>query len=149
MKKAIYTALITGIALLGILASTPVDINNDNDVIKSMQGTWVGSDHTMATYGKWTHYKLTIEGEAFSAWIELANTNKEPNWDLNPTIIGTYTLGEVKGYTNATSSYRNIYFEKNNPENDEGTLTINSLRNMIIYDQGGLYVSEWGRMNKK
>ncbi len=132
---------IIGLLILISLASCTTDIHKEDEVLKRIQGTWVGYDHNDGIY---THYKLIISGDQFNGWFVAAYTNDEPTWSSEPNEIGTITLSPVQGYTNATSKYRNINFRK---ANGEISLITEALTHMIIYDgSNGLYVSQWAPM---
>ena len=148
LSKILVTIFISGM-LLGIANGcfTPIDIGNEETVIKDMQGTWVGNDHEGGIY---THYKLEISGNNFRGWLTGGYTDDEPSWAEQPNETGTFSLSPVQGYTNASGKYRNINFTKAGGGFGDNSLTARAFTNMIIYDDGGgLYVVGWGNMNKK
>lgn len=148
MKKIGCTSIILIVIVLYFIGSIfKVDINDEQAVIKDMQGTWVGYDHEGGIY---THYKLQISGNDFKGWLQTAYTNSEPNWSSQPDETGTFTLSPVQGYTNTSGNYRNINFYKNGGGYGNNSLTARAFTNMIIYDDGGgLYVVGWASMSKK
>lgn len=134
-------------ALVSILSLFNVDIEDEQAVIKDMEGTWIGYDHGNGIY---THYKLVISGKTFKGWMKTTYTNKEPSWSSQPDERGTFTLSPVQGYTNSSGNYRNINFSKVGGGYGNNSLTARALTNMIIYDDGsGLYVVGWASMSKK
>lgn len=148
MKKIGCTSIILIVIVLYFIGSIfKVDINDEQAVIKDMQGTWVGYDHEGGIY---THYKLQISGNDFKGWLQTEYTNSEPNWSSQPDETGTFTLSPVQGYTNTSGNYRNINFYKNGGGYGNNSLTARAFTNMIIYDDGGgLYVVGWASMSKK
>lgn len=148
MKKIGCTSIILIVIVLYFIGSIfKVDINDEQAVIKDMQGTWVGYDHEGGIY---THYKLQISGNDFKGWLQTEYTNSEPNWSSQPDETGTFTLSPVQGYTNTSGNYRNINFYKNGGGYGNNSLTARAFTKMIIYDDGGgLYVVGWASMSKK
>lgn len=148
MKKIGCGTIIAIFVIIAIIGSfLKVDINDEEAVIKDMQGTWVGYDHEGGIY---THYKLQISGTNFKGWFQTAYTSSEPNWSSQPDETGTFTLSPVQGYTNSAGNYRNINFYKEGGGYGDNSLTARAFTNMIIYDDGsGLYVVGWAAMNKK
>lgn len=148
MKKIGCVAIIAIIVIIAIIGSFfKVDINDNEAVIKDMQGIWVGYDHEGGVY---THYKLQISGTNFKGWFQTAYTSSEPNWTSQPDETGTFTLSPVQGYTNSAGNYRNINFYKEDGEYGNNSLTARAFTKMIIYDDGsGLYIVGWAPMNKK
>lgn len=148
LSKILISLFLGGMLLL--IANgcfTPIDIGNEESVIKDMQGTWIGNDHEG---GIFTHYKLEISGNNFRGWLTAGYTEDEPNWVEQPNETGTFTLSPVQGYTNASGKYRNINFTKAGGGFGDNSLTARAFTNMIIYDDGGgLFVVGWGNMNKK
>jgi hypothetical protein len=146
MKKVSRISIIAIITIITLISScVNVDINDENAVIKDMQGTWVGNSHDGIGEFQYIHYKVVITGNKFKGWIEVARTSDEPKWINNPDVSGEWSLSEVLTFTNMDSRYRNIYFKEDNTDN---LLKARTLQNSIIYD-GGLYVAGWGTMSKK
>lgn len=148
MKKIGCVTIIAIVIIMAIIGSfLKVDINDEEAVIKDMQGTWVGYDHEGGIY---THYRLQITGTNFKGWLQTAYTSSEPAWSSQPDETGTFTLSPVQGYTNSSGNYRNINFYKVGGGYGNNSLTARAFTNMIIYDDGsGLYVVRWSSMNKK
>jgi hypothetical protein len=148
MKKIGCGTIIAIVIITAIIGSfLKVDINDEEAVIKDMQGTWIGYDHESGIY---THYELQISGTNFKGWLQTAYTNSEPNWSSQPDETGTYTLSPVQGYTNSSSKYRNINFFKDGGGYGNNSLSARAFTKMIIYDDSdGLYVVGWASMSKK
>lgn len=148
MKKIGCFTLIAIFAILVVIGSfLKTDIEDEQAVIKDMQGTWVGYDHEGGVY---THYKLQISGTNFKGWLQTAYTNDEPSWNSQYEETGTFTLSPVQGYTNTSNKYRNINFYKEGGGYGNNSLIARAFTNMIIYDEGGgLYVVGWASMDKK
>lgn len=146
MKKTGWFSIIALLTIFAITGSfLKVDINNEQSVIKDMQGTWIGNSHDGIGEFQYVHYKVEISGEKFKGWIEVTRTSDEPNWKNNPDVAGDWSLSEVLTFKNADSRYRNIYFKEDDSAN---SLKARTLQNYIIYN-GGLYVVDWGQMSKK
>lgn len=142
--KNLVSFCITSVFLF-LAFGSGVDINDANAVKKDIQGTWVGYSHDGLGEYQYNHYKVVFSGNQFKGWIEIGRTSEEPQWNNIPDVTGYWSLSEVLTYTNADSTYRNIYFEEDDSKN---LLKARVLQNSIVYD-GGLYVVGWGQMSKK
>lgn len=153
MKNKYYkiiASLIITCFFLFLAIGSGVDVNDEKAVIKDMQGTWIGNSHDGIDAYQFNHYKIEISGNNFKGWLKPAYTNDEPSWSSEPDETGTFSLSPVQGYTNSTSKYRNINFNKVGGGYGDNSLMARTFTNMIIYDDGGgLYVVGWGEMSKK
>lgn len=103
--RSIASVIVLVLFIIAAVGSSSTFINDEDAVLKDMQGAWVGYDHEGGIY---THYKLVISNKTFEGWMQTANTSSEPSWSSNPDETGTFKLSPVQGYTNTSGNYRNI-----------------------------------------
>jgi len=136
------TRSLTGIGLFSaivvLVSCSGNDINNDQAVLKDMQGTWVGYDQTGDLY---THIKVYISENTFNGWIQMSDSGEEPFWSVLPNEKGTYSLSSVQENTDGPGKYRKLSFAILGRCCGDNSLTAKTLTKMIAYeDSRGLSI---------
>jgi hypothetical protein len=147
MKKRYYSVIMF-FAVIAIFSScTGVDIDDEQAVIKDMQGTWTGYECVGSMY---RYVKLTISENSFEGWLQTSETNDEPSWTVLPNERGTLSLSSVLDYANNGGKYRKIGLSIPGRCCGDKSLAAVTLSKLITYDDGrGLIVAGRASMIKK
>jgi hypothetical protein len=113
-----------------------IDINDEQAVMKDIQGTWIGAEHNGNIY---RHIKLIISDNTFAGWYQFSESVDEPVWTVVPTENGTISLSSVQENPDETGKYRSINFFILHRCCGDNSLTANILSKIITYqDRKGL-----------
>jgi len=140
-KKTALFWVATGVLFPVLLSCNrnSVDISNEEAVWNDLQGTWTGFEHTGELF---THYKLYIEDHNFSAWIQSAESAREPEWSVLPMENGLLTLGALMPASGNQPAYRDISFSVPGRCCGDKSIAIRTYNRLITYDKGmGLNLS--------
>lgn len=130
------------LVITAMYACSAIDINDDQAVLKDIQGTWVGYDQTGDMY---THIKLQISENTFNGWMLISDSVEEPSWKALPDEKGTFSLSSVQVNKVGQDKYRRLSFFILNRCCGDNSLTAKNLTKMITYVDGrGLSLSERG-----
>jgi hypothetical protein len=136
MTKAGWISKV-GIIVLVILSTsctkTGVDIRNEAEVLSAIQGTWVGYEQTGDFY---THVKLYLSENNFSAWMQTSDSAGEPEWAVLPDETGTFSLSNVLEPVNEGGAYRKLTFKVPGRCCGDKSIAIRNLSSKITFNAG-------------
>lgn len=124
-----YTAIIALTAIL--TACSGVDIEDDQAVMKDIQGTWVGNDMAGNFY---RHIKVNITDNRFDGWLQISDSIADPAWTILPTESGTFSISSVNEKVSGTGKYRSFNFSILHRCCGDNSLTAKTLSEIITYD---------------
>jgi hypothetical protein len=136
------------IAVFAVLNScTGVDINDEQAVLKNIQGTWIGFERIDGIY---RHIKLIISENSFDGWIQSSDSGHEPSWTAIPNEKGTISLSSVLENPEGNGKYRKITFSILGSCCGDNSSTAWTLSKMITYNDGrGLVLAGRASMTRK
>jgi hypothetical protein len=134
MKKTIYLKGVTLGIILTILFSCTrtADINNEKDVIKNIQGTWIAYENIGNMF---RHIKLNIVNETFEAWMQTSDSKNEPIWAKLPDEKGSITLSSLQNDAEKKMKFRKFCFTCSGRCCGDKSSLIKDLSNLISYDE--------------
>jgi hypothetical protein len=148
MTKSVLLKSVT-VLLVTVIANScsKININDEQAVIKNIQGTWIGYENTGTFY---QHIKLNISENSFDGWVQISDSEKTPSWDALPGETGTYTLTSVQDDPAVPAKFRKFSFTIPGRCCGDKSLTIQTLSRLLTYVEGkGLYVGGKVSMIKK
>ena len=127
--------------LIVVIAScSRVDINDEQAVMKNIQGTWIGCENIG---GIFRHIKVNIKQNTFDGWLQTSDSDIEPSWTVLPTESGTFSLSSVLENKNKAGKFRKLSFVINGRCCGDNSLTAKTLSQLIAYVDGkGLYIAQ-------
>lgn len=139
MTKSVLLKSVTLLLVSVILNScSKININDEQAVIKNIQGTWIGYEN-MGTY--YQHIKLNISENSFDGWVQTSESDKTPSWDVLPGESGTFTLTSVQDDPASSVKYRKFSFTIAGRCCGDKSLTTETLSRLLSYVEAkGLYV---------
>jgi hypothetical protein len=151
MKKILYPpkVLIIGFLLVTLACSNtvPVDINNEEAVIKNIQGNWVGCVDIGNMY---KHIKLSITDNSFKAWMQMSDYEDEPDWLKESVEKGWITPSSILKNTESNSKYRKFAFTCAGRCCGDKSIAIETLTKLVTYVDGqGLTLGDNVKMIRK
>ncbi len=148
MKMTKFSSVVVALICTVVYTScSKVDINNEQDVLKDIQGTWVGYEKNPTGF---THIKLNISEDSFDGWVQNSDSEKEPVWSILPGETGTISLSSVIVDPNGSSKIRKFSFSVSGRCCGDKSLVVESLSKLLSYNEGkGLYVADKLSMIKK
>lgn len=127
--------------------STSVDINNEEAVLKDIQGTWIVCHDTGKAF---RHIKLIVSDNLFEGWINISDSKNEPNWATIPDEKGFLTLSSLLSDKENKIIYRKFALTCAGRCCGDISLSIKTLTDLISYQEGkGLIVDGKVKMSKK
>ncbi|HBY54579.1 MAG TPA: hypothetical protein DEH15_19350 [Marinilabiliales bacterium] len=149
MKRILsFPGIATFILLLAVFTScSKTDINNDEAVMNELQGTWIGNEMTGTMY---QHIKLRIYKDTFEGWVQMSDTQAEPEWTELPNEKGLISLSSVQDDPETTVKFRKFAFTCDGRCCGDKSLSLKALSGMISYVEGkGLTLSGKSKLSKK
>lgn len=149
MKKILTFPGIVAITLLLVVftSCSKTDINNDEAVMNELQGTWIGTDMTGTMY---QHIKLRIVKDAFEGWVQMSDTQAEPEWTELPNEKGLISLSSVQDDPEMTVKFRKFAFTCDGRCCGDKSLSLKALSEMISFVEGkGLTMNSKSKLSKK
>jgi hypothetical protein len=126
--------------IVGITSCSRVDINDEQAVMKNIQGTWIGYEYTG---GLFRHIKVNIRENTFEGWLQTSDSDIEPSWTVLPTESGTFSLSSVLENTNEAGKFRKLSFVINGRCCGDNSLTAKTLSQLIAYMDGkGMFIAQ-------
>jgi hypothetical protein len=126
--------------LVVITSCSRVDINDEQAVMKDIQGTWIGCENIG---GLFRHIKVNIKEYTFEGWIQTSDSDIEPSWTVLPTENGTFSLSSVMENSNEAGKFRKFSFVINGRCCGDNSLTAKTLSQLISYMDGkGLIIAQ-------
>jgi hypothetical protein len=126
--------------ILVITSCSRVDINDEQAVMKDIQGTWIGHEYIG---GFIRHIKVNIKENTFEGWVQTSDSDIEPSWTILPTESGTFSLSSVLENSNETGKFRKFSFVINGRCCGDNSLTAKTLSQLIAYTDGkGLLIAQ-------
>jgi hypothetical protein len=146
--KTGYLQVLGLIVLFAVhISCSRVDINDEQAVIKDIQGTWTGCEYIGGVY---RHIRLNISDNAFDAWIQSSDSDQEPSWNPIPNEKGIISISSVLENPDSEGKYRRITFSILGSCCGDNSSTAWTLSKMITYHDGkGLYVAGRESMARK
>lgn len=132
---------------LFINCSASVDINNEEAVMKDIQGTWVGCQ----TIGKvCRHFKLSVVNNLFEGWIQTSDSQKEPTWATDTDEKGIISLSSLLNDQEKNLKYRKFALTCTGRCCGDKSFSLKTLTELITYQEGkGLMLDGTVKMMKK
>lgn len=149
MKKILIVRGIAAFMLLLVVftSCSKTDINNDEAVMNELQGTWIGNELTGTMY---QHIKLKIEKDTFEGWVQMSDTQTEPEWTELPNEKGLISLSSVQDDPENTVKFRKFAFTCDGRCCGDKSLSLKALSDMISYIEGkGLTMNGKSKLSKK
>ena len=149
MKKSIYLKRYSLIALIAMFfsCSTNIDINNEQAVLKDIQGVWIGCAYSGNLY---RHIKLNVANDLFEAWIQTSESKDVPSWAKIPDESGAISLSSVLKDSERNLKFRKFALTCSGRCCGDKSFSINELSKLITYDDGkGLTLAGKVKMTKK
>jgi len=149
MKKILtFPGIAAFILLLVVFSScSKTDINNDVAVMNELQGTWTGNELTGTMY---QHIKLRIVNDSFEGWVQMSDTQAEPEWTELPNEKGLISLSSVQDDPENTVKFRKFAFTCDGRCCGDKSLSLKALSGMISYVEGkGLTMNGKSKLSKK
>jgi hypothetical protein len=126
--------------LVVIVSCSRVNINDEQAVMKDIQGTWIGREYIG---GLIRHIKVNIKENTFEGWLQTSDSDNEPSWTVLPTESGTFSLSSVLENPNKAGKFRKFSFVINGRCCGDNSLTAKTLSQLIAYMDGkGLYIAQ-------
>ena len=148
MKKMVFkgVSVIVFITLF-FSCSKSVDINNEEAVMKDVQGIWKGYQATGKMY---RHFKLSVTNDLFEGWIQTSDSKTEPVWANAPDEKGTITLNSIQQDLGNSAKYRKFAFTCSGRCCGDKSISQLTLAKMITYMDGeGLTIDGKVKMYKQ
>jgi hypothetical protein len=149
MKRILtFPGIAAFILLLIVLTScSKTDIDNNEAVMNELQGTWIGSEMAGTMY---QHFKLIIEKDTFQGWVQISDTQVEPEWTELPNEKGLISLSSVQDDLENTIKFRKFAFTCDSRCCSDKSLSLKALSGMISYVEGqGLTLDGKSKLSKK
>jgi hypothetical protein len=147
-KRFVYLKGATIIIFLMIITACTkdADINKEDDVIKSIQGAWVGYEKIGNMY---KHVKLSIDKDLFEVWVQTSDSQNKPSWAKLPDEKGAVTLNSLQKDPNMNLRFRKFSFTCSGRCCGDKSSVIKDISDMISYDEGkGLTLNRKIKMSK-
>jgi hypothetical protein len=127
--------------LIAVITScSRVDINDEEAVMKDIQGTWTGYEYTG---GIFRHIKVNIKENTFEGWLQTSDSEIDPSWTVLPTERGTFSLSSVLENSTKARKFRKFSFVINGRCCGDNSLTAKTFSELIAYIDGkGLFIAE-------
>lgn len=130
-----------------ISCSTKTDINNEEAVMKDVQGVWVGYENTGETY---RYIKLSIANDSFKGWVQTSDAKAEPAWADLPNEEGSISLGSIQNDPESKTKFRKFAFTCSGRCCGDKSLSLQAMSNLIAYNEGkGLTLAGQVKMARK
>jgi hypothetical protein len=126
--------------LIAVVTScSRVDINDEQAVMKDIQGTWIGCEQIG---GHFRHIKVNIRENTFEGWLQTSDSGTEPSWTVLPAETGTFSLSSVLDNPKEAGKFRKFGFAINGRCCGDNSLTAKTLSELIAYVDGkGLFIA--------
>ncbi len=126
---------------------TSVDINNEEAVMKDIQGSWIGSQNIGKEY---RHFKLKVENNLFEGWIQTSDSQNEPSWAADTDEKGFISLSSLLDDPDKNFKYRKFAFTCSGRCCGDKSFSVKTLAELITYQEGkGLILDGKAKMMKK
>ncbi len=140
MKTNVLKGIVFFALLVVITSCSRVDINDEQAVMKDIQGTWIGYENIG---GLFRHIKVNIKENTFEGWLQTSDSDIEPSWTVLPTESGTFSLSSVLENPNEAGKFRKFSFVINGRCCGDNSLTAKTLSELIAYmDSKGLLIAQ-------
>jgi hypothetical protein len=148
MKRSVYLKGVSLIIFIAVFIScSTIDINNEQAVMKDIQGAWIGYENTGNMY---RHVKLSIDKDSFEGWVQTSDSQSEPIWTDLPGENGLISLSSLQEDPNGDLKFRKFAFTCSGRCCGDKSLSLQALSNLITYDEGkGLILGGKVKMTKK
>lgn len=114
--------LLVGIIFTIISCKPPVDYNNDQELTKYLQGTWVTYDNS--TFSDVIVYdKIVISGNTITYYMKLGNND----WG-EPEKVGTFTITDKIKHPLSGNEFRGLYVDNQGLK-----------ETLKVFEDGGFY----------
>ena len=135
------------LAVIALVSCTREDINDYQDVMDDIQGSWIGHDYNGGIH---RHIKLIISDNTFKGWLQTSDNEYEPIWTVLPGEEGTFSLSSVLDDPDNTGKYRKVNFYMQGRCCGDNSLTARMLSSLVAYYDGtGLSVTGQKPMARK
>jgi hypothetical protein len=126
--------------ILVITSCSGVDINDEQEVMNDIQGTWIGSEYID---GLFRHIKVNIKDNTFDGWLQTSHADIEPSWTVLPTESGIFSLSSVLDNPKDDRKFRKFSFVINGRCCGDNSPTAKTLSELIAYmDRKGLFIAQ-------
>ena len=123
-----------------------IDITDEQAVINSIQGEWIGYE---SIAGEYRHIKLKFSDDGYEGWLQTTGSTDNPEWAEMPNETGLFSMSAVQQYSNGAGKFRTIRFTILGSCCGDNSLTAWTLSQLIIYDEAkGLYIGGRQAMTK-
>jgi len=96
------------------------------------------------------HFKLKIEKDTFEGWVQMSDTQTEPEWTELPNEKGLISLSSVQDDPENTVKFRKFAFTCDGRCCGDKSLSLKALSDMISYIEGkGLTMNGNSKLSKK
>ena len=149
MKKSAFLLGVVFVITFSVFnsCSSSTDINNENAVMKDIEGAWTGYQIMGKVY---RHFKLTVTNDSFEGWIQISDSEKEPIWAKIPDEKGFLTLSSLLTDKEKNLKYRKFALTCAGRCCGDKSLSVKTLTDLITYQEGkGLLLDGKVKMNKK
>jgi hypothetical protein len=144
MRTDFLKAIVFFTLVLVLTSCSRVDINDEQAVMKDIQGTWTGTQYID---GIFRHIKVNIRENAFEGWLQTSDTDIEPSWSVLPTERGTFSISSVLENSNEAGKFRKFRFVINGRCCGDNSLTAETLSELVSYMDGkGLLIAQQAAM---
>lgn len=127
--------------------SASVDINNEEAVMKSIQGTWIGCQNIGKEY---RHFKLSVANNSFEGWMQTSNSQKEPTWATDTDEKGIISLSSLINDQEKNLKYRKFALTCLGRCCGDKSFSLKTLTELISYQDGkGLMLDGTVKMMKR
>ena len=130
-----------------LACSTATDINNEEAVMRDIQGDWIGYENIGNMY---RHIKLSIDKGVFEAWVQMSDYQDEPTWADIPDEKGSISLNSLQKDTERNLRFRKFAFFCSGRCCGDKSFSIKVISDQISYVEGkGLTIDHKVKMFKK
>jgi hypothetical protein len=132
------------ILILVAISCSRVNINDEEAVMKEIQGTWTGCENID---GFFRHIKVNIRENNFEGWLQTSDSDVNPSWTVLPTESGTFSISSVLENQTATGKIRKFSFVIRGRCCGDNSTTAKTLSELITYMDGkGLFIAQQDAM---
>jgi len=144
MNKKGYWLVVLFFVFIG--CSNSVDINNEEAVMKDIQGAWIGCQNIGKVY---RHIKLSVTNNMFEGWVQISDSKNEPIWVSVADEKGFISLSSLIDDTEQKIKYRKFAFTCSGRCCGDKSFSVKTLTELIAYQEGkGLMVDRTIKMVK-
>jgi hypothetical protein len=140
MNTNIIKGIVFFTLIVVITSCSRVDIDDEQAVMKDIQGTWIGREYIG---GIFRHIKVNIKENTFEGWLQTSDSDIEPSWTVLPTESGIFSLSSVLENPKEAGKFRKFSFVINGRCCGDNSLTARTLSQLITYMDGkGLFIAQ-------